>query len=326
LQDITEAAAQQTLTSFLSERGVRYSGEISSPNTAFTAGSRLSTHLAWGTLSLRQAYYEVAERTAELSATSNATASATDNLQRAQWRKSLVAFQARLHWRDHFMQRLESAPNMELEAINPAYRHIEYCDSDPVLHAWMMGRAGLPLIDACIRCLAATGFLNFRMRAMLITTGCFGMAQSWQALQYPLARLFLDYEPGIHFSQVQMQAGVVGINTVRVYSPLKQITDHDPDTQIIRQWVPELHNVDSKLITHYDSVSLGDYPSPVVDIKVTAKKIKDQIYAVRQSEQGRREAEVMLRDHGSRKRTTTRKSTRATKPRINESQLTLDFD
>ena len=274
-------------------------------------------------------HYAVAELTAELSATSNATASATDNLQRAQWRKSLVAFQARLHWRNHFMQRLESALNMELEAINPAYRHIEYCDSDPVLHAWITGRTGLPLIDACIRCLAATGFLNFRMRAMLITTGCFGMAQSWQALQYPLPRLFLDYEPGIHFSQVQMQAGVVGINTVRVYSPLKQLTDHDPDTQFITQfitqWVPELRNFDSKLITHYDSVSLGDYPSPVVDIKVTAKKIKDQIYAVRQSEQGRREAGVMLRDHDSRKRTTTRKSTRATKPGINESQLTLDF-
>lgn len=318
LQSVTEASAQQTLQAFLYDRGVRYSGGISSPNTAFTAGSRLSTHLAWGTISLRQVFKALDLRNRELACQPSA--------QNAQWRKSLNAFQARLHWHDHFMQRLESAPDMEFEAINPAYRHIHYGDCEPVLQAWMSGHTGLPLIDACIRCLAATGFLNFRMRAMLVTTGCFGLAQSWQALQYPLARLFLDYEPGIHYSQVQMQAGVVGINTLRVYSPHKQLIDHDPDARFVKRWIPELASFDADAICDYESRSLGDYPLPIVDIKSTAKVIKDQVYAVRQSAQGRSAASTMLRLHGSRKRTTGRKKPKIKNPGAPDAQLTLDFD
>ena len=318
LQRVTEAAAQQTLHAFLYDRGVRYSGGISSPNTAFTAGSRLSTHLAWGTISLRQVFGALEGRKRELASQSGA--------QWAQWRKSLNAFQARLHWHDHFMQRLESAPDMEFEAINPAYRHITYSDCEPVLQAWIAGHTGLPLIDACIRCLAATGFLNFRMRAMLVTTGCFGLAQSWQALQYPLARFFLDYEPGIHYSQVQMQAGVVGINTLRVYSPHKQLIDHDPDARFVKRWIPELRSFDADAISDYESRSLGDYPSPIVDIKARAKVIKDQIYAVRQSEVGRREASTMLKQHGSRKRTADRSRPKINKHRVPKAQMTLDFE
>lgn len=318
LQVVTEVAAQQTLDSFLGSRGLRYSGGISSPNTAFTAGSRLSVHLAWGTISLRQVFAAVQERGRELSFRSDA--------QSIQWRKSLKAFQSRLHWHDHFIQRLESAPNMETEAINPAYRDIQYGDQDQILRAWATGYTGLPLIDACMRCLAATGFLNFRMRAMLVTTGCFGLAQSWRALQYPLARLFLDYEPGIHFSQVQMQAGVVGINTLRVYSPHKQLLDHDSDARFIQQWIPELRSFDARSIANYDSQALGDYPTPIVDIKATGKVIKDQIYAVRQSEPGRKDAAVVLKLHGSRKGNNDRRPVRAKKPKKPDPQLSLDFD
>ncbi|MFK7854293.1 MAG: FAD-binding domain-containing protein [Granulosicoccus sp.] len=318
LQPVTEADAQKTLQAFLYDRGVAYAGGISSPNTAFAAGSRLSVHLAWGTISLRQVFTALRVRTEELAKQPNAKS--------AQWRKSLNAFQARLHWHDHFMQRLESAPDMERAAINPAYRHIEYGDCKPVLQAWMQGTTGLPLVDACVRCLAATGFLNFRMRAMLVTTGCFGLAQSWQALQYPLARLFLDYEPGIHFSQIQMQAGVVGINTLRVYSPHKQLVDHDPHGAFVKKWIPELRPFSADSIRNYESESLGDYPEPIVDIKSTAKIIKDQIYAVRKSEQGQEEAARMLDLHGSRKRAASNKKTAAKKNQIPDAQLKLDFD
>lgn len=292
VQVVDEASADKVWHSFLDARGVKYSGGISSPNTAFDAGSRLSAHLAWGTISLRRVFHETWQRDRELAASTDPQA--------RQWRKSLKAFQSRLHWHDHFIQRLESAPSMEFEALNPAYRELRYGDNEQLLDAWQYGRTGLPLVDACMRCLAATGFLNFRMRAMVVSAGCFGLAQSWQSLHYPLARVFLDYEPGIHFSQIQMQAGIVGINTLRVYSPHKQLLDQDPETVFVKRWIPELREFDATEIAGYEQRSLGDYPEPVTDIKSNTRIIRDQVYAIRKSSAGQEASAEVLIKHGSR--------------------------
>jgi len=167
-QPVDEHQAQADWDSFLNERGQRYSGGISSPNTAFEAGSRLSAHLAWGTISLRRVFHETWQRDRELSQSADPAA--------AQWRKSLKAFQSRLHWHDHFIQRLESAPQMEFDALNPAYRDVDYADDEALLQAWQTGQTGLPIVDACMRCLATTGFLNFRMRAMVVS--CVSIART----------------------------------------------------------------------------------------------------------------------------------------------------
>ncbi|MFK8082520.1 MAG: deoxyribodipyrimidine photo-lyase/cryptochrome family protein [Granulosicoccus sp.] len=327
-QAITESCASQVLHDFLNHRGRAYSGGISSPNTAFEAGSRLSAHLAWGTISLRQVFHATWVRDRELA---KSTAP-----QVSQWRKSLKAFQSRLHWHDHFIQRLESAPSMEFEALNPAYRNLGYGDNEQLLQAWQHGQTGLPLVDACMRCLAATGFLNFRMRAMVVSTGCFGMAQSWKSLYYPLARLFLDYEPGIHFSQIQMQAGIVGINTLRVYNPHKQLLEQDPQARFVKRWIPELREFDATEIALYEQRSLGDYQEPVTDFAANTKVIRDELYAIRKSAEGRAAAADVLHKHGSRlpgnDRTKRKRSIhgqsrkKAGKKTVDDSQMTLDFD
>ncbi|MFK7890878.1 MAG: FAD-binding domain-containing protein, partial [Granulosicoccus sp.] len=305
---------------------ISYSGGISSPNTAFDAGSRLSCHLAWGTISLRCVFHELTRRGKQLAGQQDPAS--------IRWRKSLRAFQSRLHWRDHFMQRLESAPSMEFTSINPAYNQIQYQQDPHLLECWITGQTGLPIVDACMRCLAATGFMNFRMRAMLISVGCFGLAQSWQSLQYPLARLFLDYEPGIHFSQIQMQAGIVGINTLRVYSPLKQLNDQDPQARFVKQWIPELRRFDAIQIAQYEEQPLGDYQRPVADFKANTRLIRDQVYAIRKSDAGKVAAEQVLKEHGSRlsgndrnkrKAAGVKKSVRKPAPSAKNRQLTLDL-
>jgi len=295
-QGVTEDNARRELTSFFDQRGFAYSGGISSPNKAFTAGSRLSTHLAWGTLSLRQAFHENGNRAWALRQDKSPDTQ--------QWMRSLNAFQSRLHWHDHFMQRLESAPEMEFSALNPAYEHLQYeTDPDIVqqrLLAWRTGQTGIPMIDACIRCLMTTGFLNFRMRAMLVTTACFGLQIHWRELIHPLAQLFADYEPGIHLSQIQMQAGVVGINTLRVYSPHKQLLDHDPTASFIKRWIPELREFSALDIANYEFQPLGDYPTPITNITSNAKVIKDRLFAIRGSDTGKDAARTTLELHGSR--------------------------
>jgi len=271
LQRVSETQAHSDFESFLSDRGKWYSGGISSPNTAFNAGSRLSVHLAWGTLSLRYVFQRTYKRVAENKAT-------LSNSSKKRWAKSLRAFESRLHWHDHFIQRLESSPRMEFSPLNRAYDVLSYENDPRKLEAWERGMTGFPMIDACMRCLNATGFMNFRMRSMLVSFACYGLHLDWRLIHPHLARVFLDYEPGIHLSQLQMQAGVVGINTIRVYSPHKQIIDQDPECVFIKKWIPELREFTVDQIINYESHILAGYPDTIIDFKEESKKMKDQVF------------------------------------------------
>lgn len=297
VQVVNERRSQRTLDSFLNDRGLGYRGGISSPNKAFFYGSRLSPHIAWGTISLRRIFSRLHQRLAELDELLN---SQPDNKLAQRWHKSLEGFSARLFWRDHFVQRLESASWMESRALNPAYEQLEYSQDVSRLDAWINGHTGFPLIDACMRCLQATGFLNFRMRAMLVNFACFGLHIHWRDLQYPLARLFTDYEPGIHFSQIQMQAAIVGINTIRVYSPLKQLVEQDPECQFIKRWVPELRGFSAEQIACHETITLPGYPDALVNAEHNIRIMKERISAIRKSDEGQESAQRVLVKHGSR--------------------------
>ncbi|MFZ0407619.1 MAG: FAD-binding domain-containing protein, partial [Cyanobium sp.] len=222
------------LASFLSERGARYHRELSSPLTAFRSCSRLSAHLAWGSVSLRELVQAGRRRRDELKALPIG--------ERGEWLRALRGFDERLHWHCHFIQKLESQPDLEFRELHPLTTGLQV--SNPAhLAAWAEGRTGLPFVDACMRALIATGWINFRMRAMLMSVASHHLNLPWRESGLHLARLFLDYEPGIHWSQCQMQSGTTGINTIRIYNPIKQGQDHDPDGQFLRRWLPELRGV-----------------------------------------------------------------------------------
>ncbi len=304
LQKVSETQAHHDLESFLTHRGKWYSGGISSPNTAFTSGSRLSVHLAWGTLSLRYVFQKTHEKVSE-----NKSLEKNEDIKR--WARSLRAFESRLHWHCHFIQRLETSPHMEFKPLNRAYYGLIYDNDTNKLEAWEKGMTGFPMIDACMRCLNATGFINFRMRSMLVSFACFGLHLDWRVIHPHLAQVFLDYEAGIHLSQLQMQAGIVGINTIRVYSPTKQISDQDPECIFIKRWIPELRDYSPEQILSYESVILGEYPAPIVDFKTESKRMKDQVFSIRKSLEGKVESKKVLEKHGSRKtakRTTVKKA------------------
>jgi deoxyribodipyrimidine photo-lyase len=270
-----EQAAQELLDSFLARRGARYHLEMSSPLTAEESCSRLSPHLAWGTISARQVYQAVQQRreTAEGS-----------------WRQALAAFVARLHWRDHFIQKLEDEPRIEFENFVRAYDGLREEEFDAErFERWKEGMTGFPFVDACMRMLRATGWINFRMRAMLVSFAAYDLWLHWRPVALHLARLFTDYEPGIHYSQCQMQSATTGINTVRIYSPEKQWRDQDPQSEFVRRWAPEFEDP-------------RRYPAPIVDHAEAVKKAKERIYGLRRRLEARTEAERVRERHGSRKR------------------------
>lgn len=288
------------LDSFLSRRGESYRTAMSSPTTAFDACSRLSPHLAWGSLSMREVAQATWRRQRDVKQ-SGAGRTGT-------WRTALSSFSGRLHWHCHFMQKLEDEPDLEFKNLHAGYDGLRPTEPNALrLTAWQSGETGLPFVDACMRALAATGWMNFRMRAMLMAVASQHLWLDWRKPGEHLARLFTDYEPGIHWPQVQMQSGTTGINTVRIYNPVKQGHDQDPQGSFVRQWLPELRDVPDRYLQEpwlwEDAGQLLDrrYPFPIVDHLAAAREARQKIWGLRGSRDFKETAADIQNKHGSRK-------------------------
>jgi deoxyribodipyrimidine photo-lyase len=280
-----EAAAQRELASFLAGRALGYRRNLSSPLSAERGCSRLSEHLAFGTLSMRTVHQATE---AAIRATPQREAEGRELIY------GLRGFASRLRWHCHFMQKLEDEPQIEFRNFARSHDGLRAGDgvhegaiSTERLQAWCEGRTGFPMVDACMRQLATTGWLNFRMRAMLVSFAAYHLGLHWRAPGLHLARQFLDFEPGIHWSQMQMQSGTTGINTLRIYSPAKQQAEQDPQGEYVRRWLPELGS--------------PAYPQPIVDERAALAEIKVRLYSLRQTGQARSEADAIQHRHGSRK-------------------------
>ena len=299
------SVAMADLHSFFDERGQHYRFEMSSPLSAASACSRISAHLAYGSLSVREAVHAVWQQRAKLLAMD-------ENQRAAGWLASLKSFEGRLHWHCHFIQKLESDPSIEFTNMHRAYAGLREDNYNAELQkAWARGETGLPMIDACMRMLAATGWINFRMRAMLVSFSSYHLWQHWREPALHLAREFLDYEPGIHYPQVQMQSGTTGINTVRMYNPIKQARDQDPTGAFVRQWIPALSRVPTDFIfepwlmpdnlqREYGCVLGHDYPRPVTDVVAAAQRARQSMWTPRKGSAFRSEAQAIFETHGSR--------------------------
>ncbi len=304
----TQAEAMRLLDSFFAGRGKDYRKAMSSPLTGEHACSRLSVPLSTGAISIRevlQRCYLERQRLAKLPWPERPVPlTAID---------SLVA---RLHWHCHFIQKLESEPALEWRSQHPLHEasRAATLPGDPLLEAWATGQTGFPFVDACVRSLIATGWLNFRMRAMVQAFASYHLALDWHASGQRLARLFTDYEPGIHWPQVQMQSGQTGINTPRIYNPVKQGLDQDPGGIFTRRWAPELVRVPLPFLQEpwrLDRVALeglglrlgADYPERIVDHETAARDARARLTEIRRQPGYAGTAKKVYDKHGSRKRT-----------------------
>ena len=290
-QSAKRSAAMDTLNTFLSIRGQNYRYEMSSPITAEDSCSRISPYLAFGQISVREAYQLTEQRIRELRGVDT------------KYSKSLKSFSSRLRWHCHFMQKLEDQPGIEINTLHSSFENLRPSFGDhKLLNAWETGATGYPMVDACMRYLNATGWLNFRMRAMLVSFASYHLWLDWRQTASHLARQFLDYEPGIHYSQIQMQSGTTGMNSIRIYNPIKQGIDQDPNGKFIKNWVPELKDIPNQFI--HQPWLLKDsnikYPKPIVDEKHARTAAKEKIYSLKKQIKNSVETASLVQKHASR--------------------------
>ncbi|WP_096395879.1 cryptochrome/deoxyribodipyrimidine photo-lyase family protein [Halorubrum trapanicum] len=259
--------AREQLRAF-TERIADYPGSISSPVDARDGTSGLSPYLRFGCLSVREVHRHADER-------------APDG-------RGKSMFVSRLFWNRHYAQKLLDWPRWLDRAVNPVYEGFNRDRHDPdLVAAWKRGETGFPMVDASMRCLRETGWLNFRMRALCASLYFHVLQQPWRIGADHFYHHLIDGDAAINYTQWQSQCGLVGRPGLRLYDPRKQVRDHDPDGEFITRWVPEL---DPLPAAHLDApekaplavqrevgVEIGaDYPYPVVDYEAARSEFRER--------------------------------------------------
>ena len=122
------------LDSFLKERCAGYSFKMSSPHEAEHSCSRLSPHIAFGSVSIREIYQKLL-RELEISG----------------YKKDLNSFKKRLYWHCHFIQKLETEPELEFNSMHPMADELRQDANNELIERWILGETGFPFLDACIQ-------------------------------------------------------------------------------------------------------------------------------------------------------------------------------
>jgi deoxyribodipyrimidine photo-lyase len=227
--------------------------------------SKLSPHLKFGTVSIREVFWE-AERIKARNPDSDIS--------------GIETWQEELAWRDFYFQMLWNFPESREKALQEQFRDIEWRSKEEAGEDWerfVEGRTGYPFVDAGMRQLKKTGWMHNRLRMVVTSFACKDLWLDWRDLHDYFSRMFVDAEVSAMIGGIQW-AYSIGTDAqpyFRVFNPWTQGEKYDPEGEYIRKWVPELKDVPDKHIHRPQEmnkleqencgVTIGeDYPEAIV--------------------------------------------------------------
>jgi deoxyribodipyrimidine photo-lyase len=213
--------------------------------------SRLSAHLKFGTISIREAYWRIAD---ELSL-----------------EHSILK---QFYWRDFFYHIAYHFPRVFGHPYQEKYKNVKWENNQGLLAAWKNGLTGFPIIDAGMRELNTTGYMHNRVRMIVASFLTKDLHIDWRIGEKYFAQRLVDYDPCLNNGNWQWAASTGSDSQpyFRIFNPWLQQKKYDPKCEYIKKWVPEIEDLPIEQIHEIFKHKLNDYPKPVVDHKVESKK------------------------------------------------------
>ncbi|GAB7095449.1 deoxyribodipyrimidine photo-lyase [Halolamina litorea] len=259
------AAARERLADFRSEPIFHYDEDRDYP--AKHGSSRLSPHLKFGTIGLRETYRatESAMREARDRDEGSEGTEAQDNVE---------AFQSQLAWREFYTQVLYFNPDVITENYKEYEEGIDWHNDPDELAAWEAGETGYPIVDAGMRQLQAEAWMHNRVRMIVASFLTKDLLWDWRAGYAHFREHLADHDTANDNGGWQWAAstGTDAQPYFRIFNPTSQGERYDPDAEYIKEYVPELRGVDADDIHGWTEMNdeeraqiAPDYPDPIVD-------------------------------------------------------------
>jgi len=261
------AGGAELLADFLTERIDRYDETRDFP--AIKGPSYLSTHLRFGTVSIRHLAREAHRR---MQAGSRGAEI---------WLSELI-------WRDFYHQILHHHPRVVGHAFKPEYDAIKWehgKHAESLFKAWCEGRTGYPLVDAAMRQIEQTGYMHNRLRMVVASFLVKDLGIDWQRGEAYFAEKLNDFDLAANNGGWQWAAstGCDAQPYFRIFNPISQSEKFDASGKFIRRYIPEIAGLPDKqihapwLASPLDLAAAGieigkTYPAPIVQHDVAREK------------------------------------------------------
>jgi deoxyribodipyrimidine photo-lyase len=215
------------------------------------ATSQLSAYIKFGCVSIREVYHKF---------------------------RTKHDFIRQLFWRDFYANILFAFPYVLGSSMKPNYNKVKWHSNSNWFKKWCQGETGFPIVDAGMRELNLTGYMHNRARLIVSSFLVKTLLISWEQGEKYFAQKLTDYDPASNNGNWQWTAGSGADSQpyFRIFNPWRQAEEYDPDCEYIKKWIPELKNVSTKDILHWETEYIKykdiDYPKPICNYEEQKEK------------------------------------------------------